>query len=334
MLFFEKKEVRIAKKLLKFEQKGGKLLGAECYYLATFFYDNSNIPAVLNYLQKGVEINSLECRISYWRVFLKEHYKEIGWKRQDLANYIHSLAQECDHPEVCWDDTLELARKKAQLHDAFAMNIKAANLGSYHAIRELFAYCEVRPEYEAQALYWLYKALQHFPKDGSVKDSEVMELHLKFANRFPGDDVQYIIKAAADEGCASAVADMKWEDYNWETLKPYIDLGVDNAIPSVVYRYCCYSLDDTEDSAPVLETMEAFAKQGYRDFILSLADIYSGKIEKLKSFANHEKALYYNELALYYNYPNAISFFVEHTEGVHKDFFKFILKETKFLEIS
>ena len=192
MLFFEKKEVRIAKKLLKFEQKGGKLLGAECYYLATFFYDNSNIPAVLHYLQKGVEINSLECRISYWRVFLKEHYKEIGWKRQDLANYIHSLAQECDHPEVCWDDTLELARKKAQLHDAFAMNIKAANLGSYHAIRELFAYCEVRPEYEAQALYWLYKALQHFPKDGSVKDSEVMELHLKFANRFPGDDVQYI----------------------------------------------------------------------------------------------------------------------------------------------
>ena len=334
MLFFEKKEVRIAKKLLKYEQKGGKLLGSECYYLATFFYDNNNIPAMLHYLQKGVAINSLECRISYWLVFLKDHCKEIGWKRQDLANYIHSLAQECDHPEVCWDATLELARKKAQLPEAFAMNVKAANLGNYHAIRELFAYFESRPEHEAQALYWLYKALQHFPKDGSVKDSEVIELNLKFANRFPGDDVQYIIKAAADEGCASAVADMKWEDYECETRKPYIDLGMDNAIPSVVYRYCCCSIDAAVDNSPVLETMEAFAKQGYRDFILSLADIYSGKIDRLKSVTNLEKALYYNELALYYNYPNAISFFVEHTEGVHKDFFKFLLKETKWLEIS
>ena len=334
MLFFEKKEVRIAKKLLKYEQKGGKLLGSECYYLATFFYDNNNIPAMLHYLQKGVAINSLECRISYWLVFLKDHYKEIGWKRQDLANYIHSLAQECDHPEVCWDATLELARKKAQLPEAFAMNVKAANLGNYHAIRELFAYFESRPEHEAQALYWLYKALQHFPKDGSVKDSEVIELNLKFANRFPGDDVQYIIKAAADEGCASAVADMKWEDYECEARKPYIDLGMDNAIPSVVYRYCCCSIDAAVDNSPVLETMEAFAKQGYRDFILSLADIYSGKIDKLKSVTNLEKAFYYNELALYYNYPNAISFFVEHTEGVHKDFFKFLMKETKWLEIS
>ena len=76
------------------------------------------------------------------------------------------------------------------------------------------------------------------------------------------------------------------------------------------------------------------SKQGYRDFILSLADIYSGKIDRLKSVTNLEKALYYNGLALYYNYPNAISFFVEHTEGVHKDFFKFLLKETKWLEIS
>ena len=334
MLFFEKKEVRIAKKLIKYEQKGGKLLGAECYYLATFFYDNNNIPAMLHYLQKGVEVNSLECRISYWRVFLKDHYKEIGWKRQDLANYLHPLAQECDHPEVCWDDTLELARKKAQLPEAYAMNVKAASLGNYYAIRELLAYCEGRPGHEAEGLYWLYKALQHLPKDGSVKDTEVMQLNLKLANRLAGADTQYIIKAAADEGCASAVADMRWQDYDGETLQRYIDFGWENGVPSIVYRYCCYLIDETDDPNPVLETMEGFAKQGYRDFILSLADIYSGKIDKLKSKANHDKALHYNELALYYNYPNAIRFFVEHTEGVHKDFFKFQLKEASCLEIS
>lgn len=71
---FKSKAIRIIEDLLKYEADGGKLMGDECLFISDLLLNNNEILYSIDYLQKGILLNSLACRVAYWRHFLKDQY--------------------------------------------------------------------------------------------------------------------------------------------------------------------------------------------------------------------------------------------------------------------
>ena len=321
MLFFEKPDVRIAKKLLK----EPILLADECYFLSTFFYKRDDMYRALYYLKKGVSLNSTHCKVAYWWAYLQDNYKAEGMTKKEFVAFQLSLAQESSNGEICYNAALELLRSK-KVEDAIDMFHKAAVDDNFLAMIQLHYIYEGMDNRTYTSLYWLYKAMQHCPQENGLETTEIMRLHLKLSNQLAGADLKYLSKQAADEGCGYAVNDMEIDPGDEEMLQKYGRISLEQQVPGALYNYYYYKLMN-EDSVCPLEKLEILSCRGFSYATILLADIYRGAYVDSKIAPNPDKACYFNEKALAFDHRGAIEYFIENSKGTHKDYFKYRLKQ-------
>lgn len=319
---FKSKEVRIFEDLLKYEADGGKLLGDECLFISELLFENNEILHSIDYLQKGILLNSLACRVTYWRLFLKDQYKELGVKKKDYVTFLHSIAKDCEDPEVCYCDAVELLKSKSE--EGFSMLHKAAFFGSYLAQLALYEWYQKEPNSQATALYWLYKAYKNIPQDGSVKEDDIMLMHLKLTDQLAGAGVDFIFRSAAEEKCGYAAFDAIDNGVAGEKSYDYFEMAVNDGISTILVSAMISSMKQGDVSN--ISDLEQYAAKGNSIAVCFLADAYSGVISIKGITPDVDKAKQYNEMALSFNYPQAIRYFIDHSYGVHKEFFKFRLK--------
>lgn len=319
---FKSKAVRIIEDLLKYEADGGKLMGDECLFISDLLLNNNEILYSIDYLQKGILLNSLACRVAYWRHFLKDQYKELGMKKKAYVTFLHSIAKDCEDPDVCYCDAVELLKSKSE--EGFSMLHKAAFFGSYLAQMALYEWYQKDSNTQATALYWLYKAYKNIPQDGSVKEDDIMLMHLKIADQLAGARIEYIFRSAAEEKCGYAAFDAIDNGMEGDKGPEYFEMAVNDGISTIVVNAMISLLKQGDISN--INNLEQYAARGNSIAVCFLADAYSGAIN-IKGIAPDEtKAKLYNDMALSFNYPQAIRYFIDHCHGIHKEFFKFRLK--------